>query len=191
MAFGEEIINITVRDIMNSPPIYVTPDTTLIEVANVMNENNIGYILVVNGQNKPIGVITAEILVKEAICKRIDPELTRVKEIPYEPFITVKADTRVTDLVKLLSRKKSRLIGITYKGKLVGTVEILDIMRIIPDIIESYIDKLSFEREPPIKVNSYVMGYCDRCGAWSEKLIHVDGNYYCPDCQVDLFGEEK
>ena len=191
MAFGEEIINITVREIMNSPPVSVSLENTLLDVANTMEENNAWSILVVDKQNKPMGVITAETLVKEVICNNLDPTKTKVREVLYDPFVTVKADTRVRDLVRLLSRKKTKLIGVTYKGKLVGTVELNDIMRIIPDIIESYIDKLSFEREPTIKVDSYVMGYCDRCGVWSERLIHVDGNYYCPDCQVDLFGEEK
>lgn len=189
MVIGEDLMNITVREVMSSPVVYISLDGSVYDAVKLMEENNINNLVVVD-KKKPLGIITTDIISRTIVDLKRDPKEITMRELPIEPFVTIKADTTVIEITRLFSRKKPPIVGVTYKGKLVGVVTVSDLMRVIPDIIDAIMEKLSFEQEPSIKVNSYVMGYCDRCGAWSDKLLYVDGNYYCPDCMVDLFGEE-
>ena len=189
MVINEEITNLTVREIMSSPIVFVSKDESILEAAKKMFENNISHLVLIDGK-EVLGVITKDIIIYEVLAQERDPKNTLVSDLSREPLMTVKADTTVTEVTKLFSRKDISLIGVTYKGKLVGVITASDIIRVFPDIIEAYMQRESFEREPLIKANASVLGYCDRCGVWSDRLVFVDGKYYCPDCIADLFGEE-
>lgn len=189
MVINEDIINISVREIMSSPIIYADRDETIRNVVKKMKEYNISHLVILD-EGEPSGIITKDILIHNILIKEKAGKEMTIKELPIEPLITVKADTLAIDLARIFARKHVSLVGVTYKGKLVGVVSVKDIIRIIPDIIDALKQRETFEKEPVIKANATVMGYCDRCGAWSDKLIFVDGKYYCPDCVADLFGEE-
>ena len=189
MVINEDIINISVREIMSSPIVYAAREETIKGIATKMKEYNISHLVVLD-ENEPLGIITKDILVYNVLAKdNINGEMP-VKDLPLEPLVTVKADTSAIDLARIFARKHLSLVGVTYKGKLVGVVSAKDIIRIIPDIIDALKQRETFEKEPVIKANATIMGYCDRCGVWSDKLVFVDGKYYCPDCVADLFGEE-
>ena len=189
MVINEDIVNISVREIMSSPVVYADRNETIKDAAKKMKEYNISHLIILD-KKESIGVLTKDILVDNILTKDNIKEKIFIKDLPLEPLITVKADIPVIDLTRIFARRHLSLVGITYKGKIVGVISSKDIIRIVPDIIDAFKQREIFEKEPAIKANSTVMGYCDRCGAWSDKLIFVDGKYYCPDCVADLFGEE-
>ena len=48
---------VLVRDIMNSPVISASPDSTIVDVASKMKEHKIGSIVILEGDT-PVGVVT-------------------------------------------------------------------------------------------------------------------------------------
>ena len=87
--------------------------------------------------------------------------------------------------------KKISRIGVVYKKKLVGILSVKDIIRVTPEILDILSEKAKIESgEFMHPKHSSIIGYCDSCGVWSDGLSEVDGNFYCPDCIIDTYGEK-
>ena len=69
-----------VYDCMTTNPISVSPDKNLQECAKIMDKNHVGA-LVIKSENKSLGVITEQDIVRKVIAKGINPFTKKVNLI--------------------------------------------------------------------------------------------------------------
>jgi len=181
-----------VKDAMSSPVITTTEDASATTIAKLMEKDSLGCVIVTNEEGKPLGIITERDLVKRVLSKNLQPSTVKAKDIMSSPLATIDPEATVSEAARIMSRMDVRRLGVIYKGDLVGLVSSKDVLRIMPELIEIIQEKNRIEgnselfegQEPPMS------GYCERCGAYSEQLTDVNGEYYCEDCRLEVEQEE-
>lgn len=116
-----------VRDVMTTRPRCAAPDTTLSEVAELMEAEDVGAIPVVDGE-RLLGMVTDRDIVIRAIAKGKDPRETPVAQIASKDLVTLEPDQDLSDALKLMAQYQvRRLPVIEDEDRLVGVVSQADV----------------------------------------------------------------
>lgn len=116
-----------VREVMTDRPRCVTPDTTLNQVAEFMEAENIGSIPVLEGE-RLTGVVTDRDIVVRAVAKGKDPRGMPVREIASGDLVTVNADHDLSDALELMTAHQVRRLPVVdEENRLVGIVAQADV----------------------------------------------------------------
>jgi CBS domain-containing protein len=179
-----------VKDIMSSPVVSLAEDATSNRVATLMEENDLGCVIVTNNAGKPIGIITERDLVIRVLAKNLVPDAVKAKEIMTSPLITIQPDATISEAARRMSRLDIRRLGVVYKYNLVGLISSRDILGVMPELIEIIQEKTRIEgaaqAEETEDEETPLSGYCDRCGVFSDNLKDFDGQNLCEDCRIEL-----
>ena len=117
----------TVGDIMSKVLIFVNPNTTLFQVANMMTEGGISAIFI-KEEGKFIGIITDRDFATKVAVNKISFD-SPVKNIMSSPIITVDHKDLISKAAKLMGDKKIRKLGVTENGKIVGILRAIDFVK--------------------------------------------------------------
>ena len=126
----------TVKDVMTTNVVYLPSDTTIADAARTMREQDIGDVVVADGETLA-GVLTDRDIVVRAVAERRDTDTTTVGQVMTPDLVTVRADDTIQQAA-LLMRDKAvrRLLVCDDDGGLVGVVSIGDLAeRIDPDSV--------------------------------------------------------
>jgi len=179
-----------VKDIMSSPVVTLNEDETSNKVANLMDENDLGCVIISNGTGKPVGIITERDLVIRVLAKNLAPDAIKAKEIMTSPLVTITPEATISEAARRMSRLDIRRLGVIYKDNLVGVISSKDILGVMPELIEIIQERTRLEdaeqAEETEDEEKPLSGYCDRCGVFSENLKAVDGQNLCEDCRIEL-----
>jgi CBS domain-containing protein len=179
-----------VKDVMSSPVVTLDEDETSNKVATLMDENDLGCVIISNKARKPVGIITERDLVVRVLAKNLMPDAIKAKEIMTSPLVTITPEATISEAARRMSRLDIRRLGVVYKGNLVGVISSRDILGVMPELIEIIQERTRLEdaaqAEETEDEEKPLSGYCDRCGVFSENLKAVDGQNLCEDCRIEL-----
>jgi len=180
-----------VKDIMSSPVVTLDEDSTSNKVATLMDENDLGCVIVTNKTGKPVGIITERDLVIRVLAKNLVPDAIKAKEIMTSPLVTIQPEATISEAARRMSRMDIRRLGVVYKGNLVGLISSRDILGVMPELIEMIQERTRIEGAAEAEENmaaeeTPLSGYCDSCGVFSENLKDVNGQNLCEDCRIEL-----
>ena len=118
-----------VSEVMIKDVKTVKETSTLKEAAQIMVKDKIGSVIVLNNENKPVGVITrTDVLNHFVSTDPVDPNVP-VKNFLKVKLVTISPDDQTDIAEKLLTENKlHHLIVIDHNGKLVGVLSTLDII---------------------------------------------------------------
>lgn len=120
-------VNLIVSQIL--PPskkiISLTQDRTILDTLNLMQDNNIGSVVVVDDKENPIGIFTERDTIK--IANKHITLTTQLSEVMSKPVITVEADLKVKDVAAFMNEKHIRRVLVKNGDKIEGIVGIRDI----------------------------------------------------------------
>lgn len=114
-----------VSEIMTDDVVTVTPQDNVYEVAVKMKENDTGFIPVVEGGDKLIGVITDRDLVIRGIAEK-RPGSTAVDEVMTKGIKTASRDMSVDEAAELMAQQQIRRLPVCEGDRLIGIVSIGD-----------------------------------------------------------------
>ncbi|RDE11545.1 MAG: inosine-5-monophosphate dehydrogenase [Candidatus Thorarchaeota archaeon] len=181
--------DMSVRDIMTSDVVTMSPDDSALEVAKSMNKADISSIIIVS-KARPVGIITEEDLVRRVIARELEPESTKASQIMSSPLIHVTLDTSLTDAMRVMARSGIRRVAVLKNDSLVGIVTSRDILRWSPELIDILVESLRMKtsgvsRRYDEEEDDMVAygGICDSCGEYSTDLVMEDGRYLCEACR--------
>ena len=117
-----------VKDIMSSPVVTLDEDATSNRIANIMDENDLGCVIVTNKVGNPVGIITERDLVVRVLSKNLVPDATKAKEIMTSPLVTIEPEATISEAARRMSRLDIRRLGVVYKGNLVGVISSRDVL---------------------------------------------------------------
>ncbi|MCS7146373.1 MAG: CBS domain-containing protein [Nitrososphaerota archaeon] len=176
---------ITVREVMTSPVIELDGDSKANEAGEIMAKYRISSILVRRGGN-PVGIVTKRDLVEKVVALDKKPSEVRLEEIMSSPLVTISPSATLEEAVRLMTRLGISRLIVSYKGNVQGIISLKDVLKITPDIIAVIKEQFKLSGGPILKRESYLEGYCDSCGEWSDMLVRIDDQYVCEECRLEL-----
>ena len=117
----------TVKDIMTENVVSIGPDDSVFEAANLMSSNQVGSLVIVNGE-ETVGIVTERDIVRRVVAKKLPLE-TKISEVMSKSLITIGPDASVKEAARVMSSNKIRRLPVLKQNKLVGIVVASDFVR--------------------------------------------------------------
>jgi CBS domain-containing protein len=124
------------KEIMKTEVVTVSPLIPVTEAAILMRNEDVGSVVVVDEERRPIGIITDRDIVVSAVADRKNPEEMTVGELMLRKpisreLVTVDEDEDVFDILEVLARNSIRRVPVVRGEKLVGIVSVDDIVVVV------------------------------------------------------------
>ncbi len=178
------ITRVLVRDIMNSPVVSTSADTTIRDLAIKMKDERVGSIVVTNKKGDPDGVVTDWDIVSGAVIQDVKPSMIKAKDV-MQKLYTIEGEEGVTEAARILRQHRIKRLGVVYKGRLVGIISASDVIAVTPDLVDVISEKAAIIRGEIGRSANDISGYCDECGEWSDLLQYQEGTFTCEECRAD------
>jgi len=176
--------DLKVKDAMTKRIATIGENETVQVAAKTMKQWRVGSLIITNGKN-PIGILTESDIIKKVVSKGISAGDVNTKEIMSSPLMFLSPHERLSDAATKMSSGKIRRMPVIKDGEVIGILTHTDIVRMSPaaiDILSERIKMRTGERIFPSEGNT---GVCESCGNYSEKLIQVDDEWVCEDCNEE------
>ena len=118
--------SILVKDIMTKALISVNTETTVFQVAKMMDQGGIGAVLVKKDDHL-VGIITDRDYATKIVSNNL-PSDTHVEKIMSSPLITINFDEPISAAAQRMTSKKIRKLGVTDNGKIIGLITSTDLV---------------------------------------------------------------
>jgi CBS domain-containing protein len=137
----------TIRQILaRKPEIYsIDPDATVFEALRLMEEKNIGALLVMKGEALA-GIFSERDYARRMILHGRTSRETKVHEVMTERVFVITPDTTSGECMMHMTDRRIRHLPVVEGGRVVGVISIGDVVRtVIDDLrftvrqLESYI----------------------------------------------------
>ena len=181
---------IPVRDIMAAPVVTVPEDETMETVAKLMNEHELGSIIVTGKDGQPMGIITERDVVARVTASNQLPSRVKAGSIISRPLRTIGPDADIKDAASEMHRLGIRRLVVMEKGRMIGIISSKDIVAITPSLIEVITEKARITSTPLLPYAAEAAGVCERCRQWSDALREYEGRPLCEDCRIEAGAEE-
>ena len=130
---------------LNSLFKYFGPDSTVSEIADSMDLDDIGAVPILNESHLLLGIVSERDIVRKLVKNGRDSDLVTAKDIMTKHIITVKKETTLVEAIKLMKDNNIRHLPIVDDGKkLINFISHRDIMS------SSYSNK---------KINYYLLAF--------------------------------
>ena len=133
-----------IGEAMSTKPVSVHPDDTLVKVAMIMRENDVGSVLVKNNGDL-CGIVTEWDFVHKVAAKELNVAETYVRDIMAKDLLTISPRMDVFDAIRLMKDADVRHLPVIESGKLVGYITMKDILRIQPELFEILSEKFDMQ----------------------------------------------
>jgi CBS domain-containing protein len=117
------------REIMTPKPECAGPEWTLVQVAELLAEADIGSLPVCDADNRLRGIVTDRDIVVKVVAQGRDPASVTAGELTHGDVISVEADASIHDVLQLMAKHQIRRLPVVEGGKLVGIVSQADIAK--------------------------------------------------------------
>lgn len=115
----------TLKDIMTTDLTTLDSTATLREVAHEMKRDDIGNVLIMDGETL-LGIVTDRDIVVRAVAEGRDGK-SPVADIITRDVFTMPTQTDVKDAAKAMAEKQLRRLPVTDGGKVVGIISLADL----------------------------------------------------------------
>lgn len=117
----------SIKSFIKRSPISLPATAKLRDVIRVMAENNIGLVVIVEG-DKPVGVVSERDIIR-ALAKGLGLDADVRAVGTFENLVKVKPDTPVYEVVKTMRERGIRhVLVVDDEGKLKGVVSVRDMI---------------------------------------------------------------
>ncbi|OGK99250.1 MAG: hypothetical protein A3E31_07900 [Candidatus Rokubacteria bacterium RIFCSPHIGHO2_12_FULL_73_22] len=121
--------------------VTVRPELSVREALGLLARHNIGALIVVEGADRPVGILSERDIVREAARNESVFDRT-VAEIMTRDVITGQAQDDLLVVAHTMTEKRIRHLPVVEQGRLVGIVSIGDIVKAQRDHYQGEVDTL-------------------------------------------------
>lgn len=119
---------VTVGQLMKQELVTVDTGTSVVDAAKLMKACNVGSVLVAQ-KGRIIGIVTESDVVKKFVGAEKVPYFVPVEEIMSSPVVGIEERRPITEAADLMNKHRTRHLGVTKAGALVGVVSVRDFLR--------------------------------------------------------------
>ena len=116
----------SIREVMTDQVITLPADASIVDAGRAMRENDIGDVVVMDG-DRFHGLLTDRDIVVRAIAEGRDPSSTQVRDVTTEDVRTLSPDSTVAEAVDIMRGAAVRRIPVLDGDRPVGIVSIGDL----------------------------------------------------------------
>jgi CBS domain-containing protein len=117
---------ILVKDIMSKALISVNTETTVFQIAKMMEQSGIGAVLVKNNDHLT-GIITDRDFATKIASNNLSFD-TPVEKVMSSPLITINYNESISAAAERMTNKKIRKLAVTDNGNVVGLITSTDLV---------------------------------------------------------------
>jgi CBS domain-containing protein len=117
---------ILVKDVMTKAIISVNNETTVFQVAKMMEQSGIGAVLVKKNGHLS-GIITDRDYATKIVAHNLS-SVTPVEQIMSSPLITINFDESISAAAERMTSKKIRKLAVTDNGIIIGLITSTDLV---------------------------------------------------------------
>jgi CBS domain-containing protein len=119
-----------VQKIMTPLPLQTAlPTASVRAIAEQMKAYQKGAIVIVDGKNQPIGIITERDIVRRVVGERRDPDKVTALDVMSHPIISVDPEVSVYDAALIMTKYKIRRLPAVRDNILHGIVTATDLAK--------------------------------------------------------------
>ena len=116
-----------VKELMSAKVISLSPDDSIMEAAKLMTDKDIGFIVLINQERAPLGVVTDRDIVTRVLAKGKGLEAT-IDDAATHSILSVNKETEIEVAVEMMKdHQVRRLVVVNDDEKLVGVISIREI----------------------------------------------------------------
>ena len=135
-----------IKTIVREEVVTASPSTSLTELAKIMEEEDVGSVVIVE-ENRPRGIVTDRDITIEAVARGEDPTSVTAEDVMSEDLVTVDADSGIFDVIRTMEESNVRRIpAVDSDGDLAGIVAFDDLvillgreLKLLGDVVEAEI----------------------------------------------------
>jgi signal-transduction protein with cAMP-binding, CBS, and nucleotidyltransferase domain len=117
---------ILVKDVMTKAIISVNNETTVFQVAKMMEQSGIGAVLVKKNDHLS-GIITDRDYATKIVAHNLSSDIP-VEQIMSSPLITINFDESIFAAAERMTSKKIRKLAVTDNGIIIGLITSTDLV---------------------------------------------------------------
>lgn len=127
--------NQKVSDVMTANPTCAAPDQSVMEVAQIMKNEDVGSVPVIGDQNmKLVGIVTDRDLALQIVAEGRDANTILVRDVMSTNLVTCMQDDDLSKVFSLMEKNQVRRIPVVdQSGNVVGIVAQADIATRVDD----------------------------------------------------------
>jgi CBS domain-containing protein len=116
------------QEIMTRNPLTVSIDATVLEVARLMAEKDVGFIPIVDSQGRAVGTVTDRDIVVRVVAKGLDAKTARLRDFGGNEVIHVRPEDDVSRARELMQKHKlQRILVCDDQQRPVGVISLQDL----------------------------------------------------------------
>jgi CBS domain-containing protein len=123
----------------------VSPDATVLEAAERMNQHRIGALCVSEG-DQLVGMFTERDVLCRVVAPRLDPARTKVREVMSHPVVTCSDSAKLEDCALAMSTRRIRHLPVVDPdgggARLIGLISTGDLMAMEVSEKQAHIEHL-------------------------------------------------
>jgi CBS domain-containing protein len=135
----------TVRELLRhkgGDVVTVPPDASVFDALAVMDQKNIGSVLVVEDEGQVLGIVTERDYARKVVLRGKSSRDLTVTDIMTEKIVFVGLDTTIDKAMALMTEMRCRHLPVLEDGTLRGMVSIGDVVRAVIHDKDILIDQL-------------------------------------------------
>ncbi len=145
---------VKVADVMIREVIAIGSDATVRQAVNLMNQYEIGCLVVLT-EGIVDGIVTERDILKRVIGSNTDVDKTKIREIMSWPVWVVSPNTGLETALQNMLMQKIKKLPVVQDDRLVGLVTLTDIARFQPKLLNKF-KKLLVKGETPRRIQKVV-----------------------------------
>jgi len=135
----------TVRELLRhkgGDVVTVPPGASVFDALTVMDQKNIGAVLVVEDEGQVLGIVTERDYARKVVLRGKSSRDLAVTDIMTEKVVFVGLDTTIDKAMALMTEMRCRHLPVLEDGTLCGMVSIGDVVRAVIHDKDILIDQL-------------------------------------------------
>ena len=133
----------------------ITADVSVRDCAKRMRERHVGSLVVIDGQNKPAGMITDRDIAIEVVARERDFDKTLVGEVMARPAVVAKASENIVDaLARMREFGIRRLPVVDEDGTLAGVVTNSNMLEELSMMLDSLVRNIKSSKTREVELRS-------------------------------------
>ena len=112
----------TVGQIMTERLETISPSSTTQEAAKKMRDKKVSSLVVVDMEDKPMGIVTERDLVRQVCTKAISSDTVMVQHIMSSPLATIDANSSIEVAADIMIQNKVRHLLVMDENKTLGII---------------------------------------------------------------------
>jgi len=137
-------VTITVQQVLGNKShqlISISPDASVFDALSVMAENNIGSLVVIDGE-RLAGIFSERDYARQVILVGKSSKDTRVRDIMTHKVLCVRPEHTVDQCMALMTEKRVRHLPVVDHKKVVGVISIGDVVKVVISEQQMVIEQL-------------------------------------------------